>query len=144
MRSQVRVSTGSLLTGWFGRYRNVRRCGELSLVFLQLIASLELEWDLGKWTPLYYGHYHYSRHSFGFFLCYHLMQPLYYEQPANVENRPNVDTFCGPKPAFWSRTSLHSPSLLGLEDKPVQSWWMYCIYSHYELHSIPTGEKNLE
>ena len=42
MRSQVRVSAGSQLAGWSGRYINVRRYGGLSMVVLQLKDALEL------------------------------------------------------------------------------------------------------
>ena len=39
---QVRVSTGSPHAGWPGRYKNVKCCGGLSMVFLQLKKTLEL------------------------------------------------------------------------------------------------------
>ena len=44
MKLQVRVSAGSPLAGWHGRYIyiNVRHCGGLSMVLLQLKYPLEL------------------------------------------------------------------------------------------------------
>ena len=42
VRSQVRVSDGSPLVGWLGRYINVRRCGGLSIVLVKLNDPLEL------------------------------------------------------------------------------------------------------
>ena len=42
MRLQVRVSAGSASAGWTGHCINVRRCGVLSMVLLQLKDPLEL------------------------------------------------------------------------------------------------------
>ena len=40
--SKVRVSAGSPFTGWPGHYINVRDCGGLTMVILQLEDPLEL------------------------------------------------------------------------------------------------------
>ena len=42
MGSQVRVSAGSPLEGGLGCYIDVRYCGRLSMVFLQLKEPMEL------------------------------------------------------------------------------------------------------
>ena len=42
MRSQVRVSAGSSIKGWPGRYIHDRLCGGLAVVLLQLKDPLEL------------------------------------------------------------------------------------------------------
>ena len=39
LRSQVRVSAGYPLVGWPGHYINVRRCGGLSMVQLELFVK---------------------------------------------------------------------------------------------------------
>ena len=51
--NRVRVSAGSPQPGWPGRYINVRHCGVLSMVLLQLKDPLELFAKRKEFLPGY-------------------------------------------------------------------------------------------